>query len=84
MYTTKILFQDTHACARTFLQITPIADDDIVTIASGSSNPDVSSSFTVPTVYYGTYTGALDGGTNAFKKWYVSIILALKIYSAHR
>ena len=41
-----------------------------MTIAAGSKDPDVSATFTVPTVYYGAFAGDLDDGTNAFKQWY--------------
>ena len=41
-----------------------------VAIASGSSDPDVHSSFAVPTVYYGAYAGDVDAGTNSFKRWF--------------
>ena len=44
--------------------------EDYVTIATGSLDPDVASSFTVPTVYYGTFSGDVDAGSNLFKRWF--------------
>ena len=41
-----------------------------VTIASGSSDPDVHSSFAVPSVYFGAFAGDVDAGTNSFKRWF--------------
>ena len=44
--------------------------DDSVTIATDSPDPDVSSSFEVPAVYYGTFSGDIDAGSNVFKRWF--------------
>ena len=44
--------------------------EDYVAIATGSLDPDVVSSFRVPTVYYGTFAGDVDAGSNLFKRWF--------------
>ena len=44
--------------------------DDCVTIAAGSSNPDIGESFEIPAVYIGAYAGDVDSGSNSFKKWF--------------
>lgn len=62
----------------TFLVIAPIdpADGtknlqaDFVTIAAGSQDPDIRSTFSVPPVYYGVFQGRQDDGSNNFKQWF--------------
>jgi hypothetical protein len=44
--------------------------DDCVTIATDSPDPDVFSSFEVPAIYYGTFSGDVDSGSNGFKRWF--------------
>ena len=44
--------------------------EDFITLATGSSDPDVLPSFMIPTVYYGAYQGDVDAGSNAFKRWF--------------
>jgi hypothetical protein len=43
---------------------------DYVTIAAGSTDPDIHASFAVPSVYYGTFQGDVDDGSNIFKQWF--------------
>jgi hypothetical protein len=63
---------------RTTISVSPIgaADaakdlpEDSVTIAKSSKDPDVPSAFSVPVIYYGLYSGDVDAGSNAFRRWF--------------
>lgn len=52
------------------IDIAPIEDGDNITIASGSPDPDIPASFAVPTVWYGTFTGDVDGAGKSFRRYF--------------